>query len=506
LRQRDYRPGRGFFENEPLKDVAPLRELIDNDHAFLAVECTGFAHSEALGQDAGRSWPEGQHRDSGLLSFERAVETGRRQLDCAGRPFQFALDISVAHYDWRVEPYTVLFDLFQGATPSLSSHIRIRQFEGLVKERTRDFVGRDHVFRAIDALLADDKFESGYILIQGEPGIGKTALLGQLVKLRGYVHHFNVATQNIRSPADFLANVCAQLVVQFDLPHRQLPPEATQDSGFLSQLLTEVSGPGDRRPVVLLVDALDEAEQAPASTGVNRLYLPPSLPDGVFVIISSRELVDYELFADRRRDIYLGKNDPQNADDVRLYVQAFLEKHRPKMEVRLGEWGVDEKQFTGVVEDKSEGNFMYLVCVLKDILDGTLTRETIDDINSLPKGLESYYRRHWRMMQTRDRDRFERMYEPAVGQLAVAREPVSIGQLVEWTKLSPARLREVIQDWRQFLNDESGEAGEPHYQIYHASFQGFLKRELDLKKYHDVVVRTALAKIEGFNINAKEDS
>jgi hypothetical protein len=410
----------------------------------------------------------------------------------------------VAHYDWRVEPYTVLFDLFQGAAPSLASHIRTRQFEALVKERTKNFVGRDHVFRAIDGHLADDKFKSGYILIQGEPGIGKTALLGQLVKLRGYVHHFNIATQNIRSPADFLANVCAQLIVQFDLPRSQFPPEATQNSGFLAELLTEASSSGDRRPVVLLVDSLDEAEPAPAGTGVNRLYLPPSLPHGVFVIVSSRELVDLELFADRRRDIYLGKNDPRNAEDVHLYVRGFLEKHRPEMEVRLGEWGVDDKQFTRIIGDKSEGNFMYLVCVLQDILAGTLTRETIDDIENLPKGLESYYRRHWRMMQTRDRDRFERMYEPVVGQLAVAREPVSVEQLVEWTKLSPARVRVVIQDGRQFLNDDRGDAGEPHYRIYHASFQEFLKQEIDLKKYHNIIVQTALAKIKGFN--AKEDS
>jgi len=500
LRQRDYRPGRGLFENEPLKNAGPLRELIDNAHAFLAVECTGFAHSDALGQGAGQSWPEGQHRDGGVLSFERAVEAGRSQLDCAGRPFQFAIDIAVAHYDWRVEPYTVLYDLFQGAAPSLASHIRTRQFEALVKERTKDFVGRDHIFRAIDGHLADDSFKSGYILIQGEPGIGKTALLGQLVKLRGFVHHFNVATQNIRYPRDFLANVCAQLIVRYDLPHRLLPPEATQDSGFLSQLLTEVSSLKDRQPVVVLVDSLDEAEEAPAQTGVNRLYLPPSLPDGVFVIVTSRELVDFELFADRRRDIYLGKNDPQNAEDVRLYIRGYLEKHRAEMEVRLGEWGVDEKRFTEIMGNKSEGNFMYLVCVLQDILAGTLTKETIDDIDNLPKGLESYYRRHWRMMQARDRDRFERMYEPVVGQLAVAREPVPVGQLVEWTKLSPARVREVIQDWRQFLNDDRGEAGEPHYRLYHASFQEFLKQEVDLKKYHDVVVRTALAKIPGFPV------
>src|SRR5262249_25169578 len=152
------------------------------------------------------------------------------------------------------------------------------------------------------------------------------SLLGQLVKLRGYVHHFNVASQNIRSPREFLANVCAQLIVRYDLPYRLLPPEATTDSGFLSQLLAEVSSMGDRWPIVLLVDALDEAEAAPSQTGVNRLFLPPSLMPGVFIIVTSRELMDFEFIADQRWDIYLGDNDPQNAEDVRLYIRRFLGK------------------------------------------------------------------------------------------------------------------------------------------------------------------------------------
>jgi hypothetical protein len=498
LRERDYRPGRALFEEGPLTEAEPLRELIDTDRTFLAVECTGFAHSDVLARGDGGPWPEAQHRVGGVLSFERAVEAGRAQLDCPGRPFHFALDLAVAHYDWRIEPYTVLFDLFQGATPSLASHIRTSQFEGLVEERTRDFVGREHVFRAINGHLADEQFGSGYILIRGEPGIGKTALLAQLVKLHGYVHHFNVATQNIRSTRDFLANVCAQLIVRYDLPHLLLPPGSTQDSGFLSQLLTEAAALPERGPVVVLVDSLDEAEGAPSQTGANRLCLPPNLPAGVFLIVTSRELAELELFVDRRRDIYLEENYPQNAEDVRLYIRSFVAKHPDEMRTRLGEWGVDEAQFTGIIGDKSEGNFMYLVYVLQDILAGALTRETIDDIDNLPKGLQGYYVRHWRVMRAQDRDRFERLYEPVVCQLAVAREPVSVDQLAEWTKLPPLRVRDVIRDWRQFLNEDKGPRGEGIFRIYHTSFQDFLKMEVGLTQYHDVIVRTALAKIPRF--------
>ena len=110
-------------------------------------------------------------------------------------------------------------------------------------------------------MLEDPEFTSGYILIRGEPGIGKTALLSQLVKTRGYVHHFNIAPQNIRSTRVFLENVCAQLIVRYQLAHTMSSrPEASQDSAFLTRLLTEAAEKAGDQPVVVLVDALDEAE------------------------------------------------------------------------------------------------------------------------------------------------------------------------------------------------------------------------------------------------------
>jgi hypothetical protein len=44
-----------------------------------------------------------------------------------------------------------------------------------VDDRTRSFVGREFVFSAVDYALRDQSFRSGYIVLQGEPGIGKTA-------------------------------------------------------------------------------------------------------------------------------------------------------------------------------------------------------------------------------------------------------------------------------------------------------------------------------------------
>lgn len=493
-----YRLGRELFAIGPLTDAQPLRELIDEE-AFLAVECTGFAHSGQLGQ--GDDTPESQHRTDGVLSFDQAVRAGRQQLD---RPFQFAIDVAVAHYGWRIEPYTL--EALPGAMMSsifrlLSDASRLKplDFEPLVDERTRNFVGRDFIFRAIDELLEDPGFSSGYILIRGEPGIGKTALLSQLVRTRGYVHHFNIAPENIRSVRTFLQNVCAQLIVRYELDHATVPEEATQDSAFLGQLLTEAAAKSGDQPVVVLVDALDEAEDGGLDAAANRLYLPKVLPRGVFFVLTSREQMDFRLNVDHREDLYLRDVDPQNLEDVRTYVRNFLQAHQQEMAARITAWSIDADAFTELITDKSQGNFMYLVHVLEDIRTGRLSPETIDNIQDLPRGLREYYQRHWRSMRAQDRDRFERIYEPVLRILATVREPVTINSVEEWSNVAPPRIREVIQDWRPFLNEERSATGELLYRVYHASFQDFLAEEgVGLRPSHERIADSALRKIPGF--------
>src|SRR6185295_12669186 len=132
-----------------------------------------------------------------------------------------------------------LFQTFLAAPPPLRDRIRIQEFRNLITERVRSFVGREFVRRAVNDLLSSPTFPSGYVLIRGEPGIGKTALMCALANEGGYLHHFNIAPQNIRSSRAFLENISAQLVVRYGLDHPTLPPSAGEDSAFLSQLLAE---------------------------------------------------------------------------------------------------------------------------------------------------------------------------------------------------------------------------------------------------------------------------
>ena len=393
---------------------------------------------------------------------------------------------------------TNIFTLFANAAPSLSAQVRSTEFRTLIEERTKNFVGRGFIFNAIEEALKDPTFPSGYIVIRGEPGIGKTALLGEIVKRWNCIHHFNISTQNIRSSRDFLSNICAQLIIRYELPYSILPPHATLDSGFLVKLLAEASTKSSPDQILVLVDALDEADTASLPPDANCLYLPASLPPDVFFVVSSREEHDQRLFVDRERGIYLRENDPQNQQDVETYIVQFIASDRELMNQKIADWGVAEKDFIEILKANSEGNFMYIVYVLADIRNGTLAKTSTENIRQLPRGLKSYYQRHWRLMRAHEPERFERYYEPVVCQLAVVREPVSLAQLEEWTHLPRARISEVLGSWRQFLNEDAPEKGESLFRLYHASFQDFLREEVGLKRFHERIVETALKKIPGF--------
>src|SRR5205823_1863804 len=104
----------------------------------------------------------------------------------------------------------------------------------------------------------------------------------------------------------------------------RLPDDAHENGLFLSRLLQEASEVRKKgKPLVLLVDALDEAERSGAA---NPLFLPPSLPDGVFIVATTRPGDEYRLSGARVRDLTLDGRSKENRADVREYIDAHREK------------------------------------------------------------------------------------------------------------------------------------------------------------------------------------
>jgi hypothetical protein len=338
------------------------------------------------------------------------------------------------------------------------------------------------VLDALDEFL--NKHDSGYFVIRGVPGIGKSAFMAKLVNDRGYIHHFNIASQNIRSTRAFLENTCAQLIACYDLEHKELSQNVTDDSSFLAECLSEAAAKrkDKSRKIVIAIDSLDEADRLGLAPAVNNLYLPHSLPDGVYIVLTTRPLADIRLDVARRLTLDLEANSAGNLQDITEYIETYL--RRQNMQACMSTLGYKTDSFVAELRLKSQGNFMYLYHVLPDIENGRLIPGSVHD---LPDGLLAYYQRHWRQMRNGNEEKFDTLYEPIVCILGVTREPVTIQQIAAWTKMTQGQVKMSIQLWREFLEDKLVE-GQRRYCLYHASFQDFLIEQVDLARYEDMII------------------
>ena len=174
-----------------------------------------------------------------------------------------------------------------------------------------------------------------------------------------------------------------------------------------------------------------------------------------------------------------------NEKDVRAYIEPHLADK--DMKHRLSIWKATPDQFTEAMLKKSEGNFMYLRHVLPAIKAGRFVHGTLDE---LPRGLRKYYQEHWEQMQAQHPD-FDKFYKPVVCILAVVKEAVPVKLVAAYTELDPNQVLHAIRKWREFLDEYRVKGTTPMYTVYHATFQEFLKEEVDpeLRTYNAMIIR-----------------
>lgn len=360
-------------------------------------------------------------------------------------------------------------------------------FDTLIEEKIKNFVGREVLFKEIDKFLEDEGNDSGYLIIRGEPGIGKTAFIAKLVKDRGFIHHFNIISQNIRTISHFISNISSQLISLYNLDSLYVPLDYLYDGAFLSTCLEEAAKKRGNEKIVIVIDALDESDQSTLAPGVNALYLPHSLPKGVYFIITTRFLKDFHLNVSKIRILDLKSDSPYNMEDVKRYIECY--NQRQQMKERLKIMNVEKKDFIETLCKKSQGNFMYLYYVLPAIENGNFSEGTLDE---LPEGLKGYYNRHWLQMKNISSSQsFENVYESIVFALSIVQEPVSIEWISDLMDIEESDVRDAINYWREFLFEHKNN-GILVYRIYHTSFQEFLKEKTDLKKYHRNIAEKGL--------------
>ncbi|WP_322014449.1 ATP-binding protein [Paraburkholderia sp. J12] len=350
-----------------------------------------------------------------------------------------------------------------------------------VFERVRlsAFRGRDWLTSRIDSFLCNNK--SGYIVVEAEAGLGKTAFLAHLVRERGYIHHFIELARGAAGIDAGLKSLAAQLVRVWDLQpfaRTNALPAMTMRPDFLDSLLRLAA---DRRnelrpgePIVMVIDALDESDVSTANGNV--MGLPRVLPDGVFLIVSQRPVhVALSTEATRER-LRIDARAKENRDDIHTFLMdAALSNEKIASALRSG--NIAPHHFVQTLLAKSEGVWIYLHYVIAEI---ERDHRAPLDLARLPDGLWQYYGEYW----------WPWLMVPKVDEFncrLLCTLSAHEGDLTAdffcklWGESDASRVDALLTgDWRPFVSVAGGKDGAPQgYRLYHASLRDFVHGRVD---------------------------
>ena len=352
----------------------------------------------------------------------------------------------------------------------------------ILEEKTQNFVGRNFVFDAIEQFITTNP--RGYFIVCGDPGIGKSALAAQFVKKKNCVYHFNIRAEGINKALNFLTNICAQLIAAYKLDYQILPPETSQNSVFLSKLLGQISEKlGNNEKLIIVVDALDEVD-TDVTTGANVLYLPMTLPIGVYIVATMCRDIAVKLRIECEQQLFeILQDDAKNLADISKYIKNVSE--REGIQTYISKQEIDNKIFIVQLTDKSQGNFIYLRYVIPEIERGAYTDLALA---AIPLGLKNYYEDHWGRMRGQDEEAWFKYKLPVVIALTLVKEAISINLIADFSKVPEKdRIRSVLKQWQQFLYESqvAYQGGlQTRYRMYHASFHDFLAKKEEIADEH----------------------
>ncbi|MFM2064855.1 MAG: hypothetical protein RLZZ507_4526 [Cyanobacteriota bacterium] len=367
-----------------------------------------------------------------------------------------------------------LDELLRNKNENTDSYPYPPEFKSLIDEKILSFCGRGFVFTAFQNFINTNK--KGYFTVIGDAGMGKSTIAAKYVSEHKTICYFNNLQENRKSPELFLESICKQLINRYQI--------TDVENADLSTLLVKVTEKiSNNEKLIIVVDALDEVEQEPGAENI--LYLPKTLPDNVYFLLTRRryEPTKERLYTEGLKKEYLDltdqKYDAENAKDIQEYIRSCLENDNSEHKTGLQNWitskNITDESFIKELAAKSENNFMYLRYVLPEIAKGKY-----NDLNltQLPQGLQDYYQKHWERMKMNDSSK--EMKVMILFTLVEIATPIPCEMIFDILNQDECDVQNVLDEWIEYLRTQTID-GDICYSIYHASFLDFLKTKRELK-------------------------
>ena len=299
--------------------------------------------------------------------------------------------------------------------------------------KRENFFGRSWFFRELGDIFESIHGDEKGVLITGDPGSGKSALMSQLIcspfskfaihdNIIGY-HVCDYSEEVTRDGSSFVRNLVDQIASNIPeyasrvLDKKQVRThldkrcERDPTACFFTTIigpLRELKIKPDNVNKYIVIDALDECIEKDRKTSaiIDILHNKISyFPQWLKVIMSSRNWTTVTSKVPRTvQRISLNPHDERNIEDIRCYISRYL---RRKSSFVSKLWNAIP-EITDELTKHAEGNFLFVKTVLENNLgsDGTI------NAYSIPNSLHDIYNQIFqRYFMKEDSVRFEILFE-----------------------------------------------------------------------------------------------
>lgn len=316
----------------------------------------------------------------------------------------------------------------------------------------------------------------GYCSIQGNPGIGKSALIAQFFKdLRAQKEITNVQVVEyfmrrgtIQATSEYVLNYLIRRTDELFAPGKEIRAEGKAVWDLQQQLFAKWRLWGEQRAgkkLLFLIDGLDEGTENNVVT-----YMPRENFEGVLIIYGSRpgghksiEDLWTQLPVEHHTKLELAG---LGREDIRALIYEVANKYEVER----------ESAWIDAVQQRSQGNPLYLKLLCDALEHGSIA---LNDIQALPDKIDEYYK------AILDRYAADTVDGDALlaglFTFAAARDYLTMAHLGLINKLGDATVQRIGSTLKEVLYENPLTEDVLDYQLFHESFREYLVKEKALK-------------------------
>lgn len=347
------------------------------------------------------------------------------------------------------------------------------EFYQRIEELTETFKGRTFEREKLLQFVINET--KGYCSIQGNPGIGKSALIAQFFKdLRASdkAKNVNVVEYFIRrgtaqAQTEYLLNYLIKRTDEVFPQGKEVRAEGKMVFEIQQQLFNKWrmwSEHSNGKKLLFLIDGLDEGVENNIVS-----YLPRENFHDILIIYGSRpgghKTID-ELWSTLPLESH-GKIELSglSKEDIRALIYEVANKYDLEKD---SEW-------IEAVQKRSQGNPLYLKLLCDSIENGGMA---LNDLNALPSKIDDYYKAILlRYAQDPDGDALL----AGLYTFAAAKDYLTMSHLGLINQLGDATLERIGSTLKEVLYENPLTEEVLDYQLFHESFREYLINEKSLK-------------------------